>query len=76
VVPPEFTETTALGVAYAAGLAVGFWTDLGSLKRHWKADRQWEPTWSDDQREAAYDGWRKAVDRSFGWVEDPPHGSV
>jgi glycerol kinase len=76
VVRPVVTETTALGVAYAAGLAVGFWTDLGSLKRHWKADRQWEPTWSDDQREAAYDGWRKAVDRSFGWVEDPPHGSV
>jgi len=75
VVRPVVTETTALGVAYAAGLAVGFWTDLGSLRRHWKADHQWEPCWTDDQREAAYDGWRKAVDRSLGWVGDPPRGS-
>jgi glycerol kinase len=75
VVRPVVTDTTALGVAYAAGLAVGFWTDLGSLRRHWKADRQWEPLWSDDQREAAYGGWRKAVDRSLGWVDEPPRGS-
>jgi glycerol kinase len=68
VVRPIVSETTALGAAYAAGLAVGFWTDLGSLRRHWKADRQWEPRWSRDQREEAFRGWQKAVDRSLGWV--------
>ena len=75
VVRPVVTETTALGAAYAAGLAVGFWPDLESLRHHWKADRQWEPRWSQDQREDAFRGWRKAVDRSLGWVEHPPRGS-
>ncbi len=70
VVRPVVAETTALGVAYAAGLAVGVWPDLESLRHHWKADRQWEPRWSVDQREAAFRGWRKAVDRSLGWVDN------
>jgi glycerol kinase len=70
-VRPVVTETTALGAAYAAGLAVGFWKDLASLRRHWRADRQWDPRWSDDQREAAFRGWQKAVDRSLGWVAHP-----
>ena len=69
VVRPVVAETTALGAAYAAGLAVGFWTSLESLREHWKADRQWEPSWSEDQREEAFHGWRKAVDRSLGWVD-------
>ena len=70
VVRPVVAETTALGAAYAAGLAVGFWTDLESLRRHWKADRQWEPRWSEDQREEAFHGWQKAVERSYGWVDN------
>jgi glycerol kinase len=65
VVRPVVSETTALGAAYAAGLAVGFWKDLGALKANWKADRQWEPRWSADQRETAYSGWTKAIERSF-----------
>jgi glycerol kinase len=65
VVRPVVSETTALGAAYAAGLAVGFWNDLSTLKANWKADRQWEPRWSADQRETAYAGWTRAVDRSF-----------
>ena len=69
VVRPVVAETTALGAAYAAGLAVGFWNDLDALKRNWKADRQWEPTWSADQREAAYAGWKKAVGRTLDWVD-------
>jgi glycerol kinase len=69
VVRPVVAETTALGAAYAAGLAVGFWPDLETLRRHWKADRQWEPRWSDDQREAAMRGWQKAVERSFDWLD-------
>jgi glycerol kinase len=69
VVRPVVAETTALGAAYAAGLAVGFWKDLDSLRTNWKADRQWEPRWNADQREAAYRGWQKAVERSVNWVE-------
>jgi glycerol kinase len=68
-VRPVVAETTALGAAYAAGLAVGFWKDLESLRKYWKADRQWEPRWSEDQRETAYRGWQKAVERSLDWVE-------
>jgi glycerol kinase len=69
VVRPVVAETTALGAAYAAGLAVGFWTDLDTLRRQWKADRQWAPRWSDDQREEAFRGWQKAVERSYGWID-------
>jgi glycerol kinase len=68
VVRPVVAETTALGAAYAAGLAAGVWTDLESLRHHWKADRQWEPRWSADQREQAYAQWQRAVDRSLDWV--------
>src|ERR687892_328815 len=50
VVKPVVAETTALGAAYAAGLAVGVWTDLDTLRKNWRVDRQWEPQWSDDQR--------------------------
>jgi glycerol kinase len=69
VVRPVVTETTALGAAYAAGLAVGFWPDLETLRRQWKADRQWEPQWSADQREEAFAVWQKAVARSFDWMD-------
>jgi len=69
VVRPVVAETTALGAAYAAGLAVGFWTDLETLRRQWKADRQWEPRWSKDQREEAMRGWQKAVTRSLNWTD-------
>jgi glycerol kinase len=68
VVRPVVAETTALGAAYAAGLAVGFWSDLDALRANWKADRQWEPSWSADQRDAAYRGWQKAVERSLDWT--------
>jgi glycerol kinase len=69
VVRPVVSETTALGAAYAAGLAGGVWDDLETLRRQWRADRRWEPRWSADQRDEAYRRWRKAVERSFGWVE-------
>ena len=68
VVRPVIVETTALGAAYAAGLAVGFWPDLEALRANWKVDRQWEARWNDDQRDAAYRGWQKAVERSLDWV--------
>jgi glycerol kinase len=67
VVRPTVAETTALGAAYIAGLAIGFWGGLEDLRQNWKADREWTPTWSTDQRERAYAGWKKAVERSLGW---------
>jgi len=68
VVRPVVAETTALGAAYAAGLAVGFWKDLDDLRDNWRMDKRWEPRWNADQRDAAYAGWQKAVERTFGWV--------
>ncbi len=69
VVRPVVAETTALGAAYAAGLATGFWTGLDDLRKNWKKDRQWEPRWSADQRDAGYAGWQKAVQRTLNWVD-------
>jgi glycerol kinase len=68
---PVVTETTALGAAYAAGLAVGFWRDTSELRANWHESRRWEPTWTDDHRESAYAGWRKAVQRTLDWVDLP-----
>ncbi|MFW6060411.1 MAG: glycerol kinase GlpK [Phycisphaeraceae bacterium] len=69
VVRPRVAETTALGAAYAAGLAVGFWRDLGELRRQWAIDRTWRPAIDAAQRERMYAGWRKAVTRSLDWAE-------
>lgn len=66
---PLVAETTALGAAYAAGLAVGFWSGTEELRENWKEDRRWEPQWSDDQRESAYARWKKAVARTFDWID-------
>ncbi|MCU0522681.1 MAG: glycerol kinase GlpK [Anaerolineae bacterium] len=70
VVRPTVTETTALGAAYAAGLAVGFWTDPEALRHNWGIDRTFEPTMDEAQRERLYHGWQKAVTRTLDWVED------
>ena len=68
VVRPIISETTSLGAAYAAGLAVGFWSELGELRAKWGVDREWQPTMSADQREALYTQWKKAVTRTFDWA--------
>jgi len=68
VVRPVVAETTALGAAYAAGLAVGFWKDLDDLRDNWRMDKRWEPRWTAEQRDAAYAGWQKAVSRTLDWV--------
>jgi glycerol kinase len=68
VVRPQVTETTCLGAAYAAGLAVGYWPDLRSLAWQWKADRTWRPAMSATDREDGYARWRKAVARSLDWA--------
>jgi glycerol kinase len=68
VVRPVVAETTALGAAYAAGLAVGFWKDLEDVVQNWRMDKRWEPRWSADQRDLAYAGWKKAVERTLNWA--------
>jgi glycerol kinase len=66
---PKVAETTALGAAYLAGLAVGFWSDAGEVAEQWAIDRTFEPQMSADQRESLYANWKRAVDRSLGWEQ-------
>lgn len=68
VVRPKVNEATALGAAYAAGLAVGFWESLDELRSHWGIDRVFEPAMSEAKREAYYADWLKAVSKSTGWL--------
>jgi len=68
VVRPRVAETTALGAAYAAGLAVGFWRDQRALRAQWGMDKTWKPALPRARRESLYAGWKKAVTRSFDWV--------
>jgi glycerol kinase len=69
VVRPKVSETTALGAAYAAGLAVGFWKDTDELKKNWGRDKEWKPKMDAKRRKGLYSGWKKAVTRTFDWVE-------
>jgi glycerol kinase len=66
---PVVAETTALGAAYAAGLAVGFWKDTEELKANWNEDERWTPQWDEAKREEGYAGWKKAVERTLDWVD-------
>jgi glycerol kinase len=70
VVRPKVAETTALGAAYAAGLATGYWKTTDEMRSNWQVDKTWEPKMSEDQREELYAGWKKAVTRTFDWAED------
>jgi glycerol kinase len=69
VIRPRVTETTALGAAYAAGLAVGFWKSTDDLRANWAIDHTWEPRLAGDRRDHYYRCWKKAVERSFGWID-------
>jgi glycerol kinase len=69
VIRPAITETTALGAAYAAGLAVGFWADQAELRERWRAKRRWEPAIEESVRAREYARWQKAVERSLDWVD-------
>ena len=69
VVRPVIQETTALGAAYAAGLAVKFFTGLEELRAKWAVDRTWKPCLAETERERLYRTWKKAVPRSFDWME-------
>jgi glycerol kinase len=69
VVAPAVAETTALGAAYAAGLAVGYWKDLDDLRKNWAVAQTWKPQMSTTQRSGLYKGWQKAITKSFDWEE-------
>ena len=68
VLRPQITETTALGAAYLAGLAVGFWKDKDEISSRWKLEREFTPSLSEEESNKKYMGWKKAVERSRGWA--------
>ncbi|WP_040166563.1 glycerol kinase GlpK [Microbacterium gorillae] len=70
VVRPVVAETTALGAAYAAGLAVGFWSGLDELRANWQEDARWAPAMDADERERLFRNWHKAVSKTLDWVDD------
>lgn len=70
VIRPKVTETTALGAAYAAGLAVGFWKDTDELAANWSEDKRWTPTMDDGERDRQLRNWKKAVTKTFDWVDE------
>jgi glycerol kinase len=76
VIRPLIKETTALGASYAAGLAVGFYKDLEQLRGQWGVDHVWECHMGSEKRERLYADWKKAVTRSFGWVEERGLNSI
>jgi glycerol kinase len=69
VIRPKVAETTALGAAYAAGLAVGFWKGYDELRSNWGVDKEWQPGMDTEIRKKLYSGWKKAVTKTFDWVE-------
>jgi len=69
VVRPTINETTALGAAYAAGLATGLWSELDDLRANWGIDRTFEPAWDEARRAEGYRGWKKAIARTREWVD-------
>lgn len=70
VVRPKVAETTALGAAYAAGIAVGYWEGEQDVIDNWAEDKRWEPRMASDERERLFRNWKKAVTKTFGWVDD------
>jgi glycerol kinase len=72
VVRPMVLETVSLGAAYAAGLAVGYWSDLEGLRRNWHRAAQWLPGMTPEKRVAEYDNWQRAVEHALGWIRSAP----
>ncbi len=69
VIRPVVAETTSLGAAYAAGLAVGFWKEVEDLRKNWGKDKEWDPKMDAATRDKLYKQWLKAVTRTFEWVD-------
>jgi len=72
VVRPMVAETVSLGAAYAAGLSVGYWPDLDSLRRNWHRAARWMPRMTATTRDREYGNWKRAVQRTFDWIVDQP----
>ena len=70
MIRPKVNETTALGAAYAAGLAVGFWAGEDDIRNNWAEDKRWEPNMDEARREREYRNWKKAVTKTFDWVTE------
>jgi glycerol kinase len=70
VVRPSVTETTALGAAYLAGLAVGYWSDIAEVKQYWQEDHSFEPAMEGEQRKSLQRDWKRAVRAAQAWTED------
>jgi glycerol kinase len=70
VIRPKVAETTALGAAYAAGIAVGYWGGEQDVIDNWAEDKRWEPALDPDERDRQYRLWKKAVTKTFDWVDD------
>jgi glycerol kinase len=70
VVRPKVAETTAMGAAYAAGLAVGYWENTDDIVENWGEDKRWTPSMDEDERERLYRNWKKAVTKTLDWVDD------
>jgi glycerol kinase len=68
VVRPKVIETTALGAAYAAGLATGYWKSSDDIRGNWRMDKHWQPAMAGSERSRLYASWKKAVSRSFDWA--------
>ena len=68
VLRPQITETTSLGAAYLAGLAVGFWKDKEEISKRWRLDKEFNPSLPEDERNKKYTGWKKAVERAKNWA--------
>jgi glycerol kinase len=70
VLRPRCVETTALGAAYLAGLAVGYWKDLDEVRTNWEVDRKFTPAITDEERAVKVSGWKRAVSRTTGWARE------
>jgi flavin-binding protein dodecin len=70
VIRPVVAETTALGAAYAGGLATGFWESEDDIRNNWAQDKQWDPDMEEAEREKQYRKWKKAVTKTFDWVDE------
>ena len=69
IIKPHVKEITSLGAAYAAGLATGFWENPDELRKNWRAEKIYEPTWNNKERDERYRNWKKAVEKAKGWIE-------
>jgi glycerol kinase len=70
VLRPEITETTALGAASLAGLAIGLWENESALAQHWQCEKRFEPRMSDDERQTRLERWQEAITRATGWAKN------